>query len=249
MSESRIKELVTDVEKLREICETVNIKASNEEVREIVLALKETMRANGLVALSAPQIGIPYRIFCLKDNKGLHSFINPMIQKSTEMTFSREKDECFPDKEYIYPRSGKLVVNYQTPLGEIKGSTVVGYSAFVVQRMIDHLNGVLISDIGLEIDNLWDEATDEERVEVLKAYADALDLVGKKVNEEIEQDEDLKKQLKAIEFQHALVAGDVSVEKEQVTEEQKEQLETKFKELSELEEKDTLNSNNLEEGN
>ncbi len=236
MSESRIKELVTDVEKLRELSEVVNVKASNEEVREIVLALKETMRANNLVALSAPQIGIPYRIFCLKDNKGLHSFINPMIQKSTEMTFSREKDECFPDKEYIYPRSAKLTVNYQTPLGEIKAVTVVGHTAFVVQRMIDHFNGALVSDIGLEIDKLWDEATDDERAEVLKAYAEALDIATKEANKDIESNEELKKQMKAIEFQHALVSGEVSVEQTEVTEEQKEQLEERFKEMKDSEE-------------
>lgn len=234
MSEdNRIKEIVTDLEALSDICDTIDIKRDNAEMREIILQLKETMTANNLLALSAPQIGVNKRIFCVKDSKGIHSFINAMIKKSTQMTFSREKDESIPDKEFIYPRSGKIVVNYQTPMGETKATTVVGYSAFVFQRMIDHLNGVLISDIGLEIDEQWDSATEDERAEVLKEYAKSLDLVSKKLEDDINSDEELKKQKKAIEFEHALVAGDVKIEQRELTEEEKKLVEEKLKSIKE----------------
>ena len=33
----------------------------------------------------------------------------------------------------------------QTPMGEMKKTNVVGYSAFVFQRMLDHLNGIINS--------------------------------------------------------------------------------------------------------
>lgn len=231
MEETMIKELITDYEQLSEVSDNVDVKGENEEMRQIILSIKETMREKDLTSLSAPQIGIQKRIFCVKDKKGIHSFINPMIKKSTEMTFSREKDECFPDKEYIYPRNGRVVVNYQTPLGEFKSTNVVGYSAFVFQRMIDHLNGVLISDVGLEIDELWDKASDEERAQVLKQYMESLDLVSKKLDEEISNDENLNKQKKAIEFEHALIAGDVKIEQRDVSEEEKEQIENKLKQV------------------
>ena len=231
MEEAKIKELITDYEELSDVSDNVDVKSENEEMREIILTLKETIREKDLLALSAPQIGIKKRIFCVKDSKGIHSFVNPMIKKSTEMTFSREKDECFPDKEYIYPRNGRIVVNYQTPLGDFKSTNVVGYSAFVFQRMIDHLNGVLISDIGLEIDELWDKASEEERAEVLKQYMESLDLVSKQLDKEISEDEELTKQKKAIEFEHALIAGDVQIEQRELTEEEKTQVEKKLEEV------------------
>ena len=231
MEETMIKELITDYEQLSEVSDNIDVKGDNEEMRQIILTLKETMREKNLKSLSAPQIGIKKRIFCVKDSKGIHSFVNPMIKKSTEMTFSREIDECFPDKEYIYPRNGRIVVNYQTPLGDFKSTNVVGYSAFVFQRMIDHLNGVLISDIGLEIDELWDKASEEERAEVLKQYMESLDLVSKQLDEEIAKDENLTKQKKAIEFEHALIAGDVVVEQRETTEEESKQIEEKLKQV------------------
>lgn len=216
MENSKVKELITDLDKLSEISENVDIKKDINEIRDIILSIKATMEKNNLIALSAPQIGIQKRIFCVKNKKGTYStFINPMIKKSTNMTFSREKDECFPDKEYIYPRSSQIVVNYLTPLNELKSTNVIGYSAFVFQRMIDHFNGALISDIGLQIDEQWDKASEDERSEVLKAYADSLDMLGKQVDDEISKDEELSKQKKAIEFEKALIAGEVKFDKKE----------------------------------
>ena len=227
---NRVKEIITDYEKLSVVSDAVNTRTENLDIREINLDLKATMLENNLLALSAPQIGIYKRIFCVRDKKGLHTFVNPMIKKSTDMTFSIEKDEG-SSVEYIYPRSNKIVVNYQTPMGELKATTVVGYSAYVFQRMIDHLNGVLISDIGLEIDKQWYDASEDERAEVLKAYAESLDLLNKRVEEEINSNEELIKQKKAIEFEHALIAGEVEVEQREFTQEEKELIENKLKEI------------------
>lgn len=220
--------IITDIEKLSEICDYVDTKKDGKIMRETILELKQHIADNNLLALSAPQIGVDRRIFCVKDKKGIHSFINPMIRKSTDMTFSKETDPCFPDKTYIHPRSAKVVVNYQTPLGEMRTTTVVGYSAFMFQQMIDHLNGLCLPDIGLEIDEEWDKATDDERAEVLKAYMESLDMVSKKLNEEIENNPDLAKQKKAIDFEQALIAGEVQVEEQELTEEQKEAITAKL---------------------
>lgn len=223
--------LVQDKAQLEDVCDYINIKKQGAEMREAILKIKEVMRDNNFLALSAPQIGIPLRIFCVKDKEGLHSFINPMIKKSVELAFSREKDEGFPDIEYLHPRSSKIVVNYQTPLGDMKATTVVGYSAFMVQRMIDHLNGVNIWDIGLELDDQWDKATEDERAEVLQAYMQSLDLMSKKLDDEIAADEDLTKQKKAIEFEHALVSGQVKVEQTKVSAEDSKKIEEKIEDV------------------
>ena len=50
------------------------------------------------------------------------------------------------------------------------------------------LDGVLISDIGLEIDEDFDKATDEEREEILKFYLESLKDAGEKIQKNIESD-------------------------------------------------------------
>ena len=221
------REIITDENELSEICEYVDTKKSGQEMRDTILAIKDTMQKHDLIALSAPQIGSSLRIFCVKDKDGYHSFVNPMIKKSVELTFSREKDVSIPNKEYIYPRSSKIVVNYQTPLGDMKATTVVGYSAFIFEQMIDHLNGVLISDIGLEIDEQWDTASEEEREKVLEEYIKSLDLVSKKLNEDIMSDEELSKQMKAIEFEHELISGNLEIEQVPLSDEDSKAVEEK----------------------
>lgn len=231
MEETKIKDIVTDLDKLGEISDYIDTKKDGEQMREVILCLKKTMEDKNLLSLSAPQIGYNVRIFCVKDKKGIHSFVNPMIKKANHLMFSRESDESIPGKEFIHPRSEQVVVNYQTPMGDFKATTVVGYSSYVFQRMIDHLNGVLISDIGLEIDDQWDQASEEEREEVLKAYSESLDLMNKKLDEDIQANEELKKQKKAIEFEHALIAGDITVEKRELTKEEINQVKDKISDL------------------
>lgn len=56
---------------------------------------------------------------------------------------------------------------------------------------MDHLEGLLLSDIGLEIDDDFDNASQEEKDELINWYLDTLDLKAKELNTEIENDADL----------------------------------------------------------
>ena len=44
---------------------------------------------------------------------------------------------------------------------------------------MDHLDGLLLSDIGLEIDDAFESASQEEKDEVINWYLDTLDLKAK----------------------------------------------------------------------
>ena len=229
--QSYVKEIITDESKLREVCRALDYKKDGAELRETILALKKTMEANNLVILSAPQIGIYNRVFCIKDKNEYKTFLDPFVEKATQFAFSRESDECFPEKEYLYPRNARIVLDYiETKTGGYEKVELAGFNAFAVQRMINHFDGILNSDIGLEIDEQWDQATEDERAEVLKAYADALAKAGEKANAEIEQDETLSKQMKAIEFVHGVTTGEVQIEQREVTDEEKQKIEEKLKE-------------------
>lgn len=176
--------------------------------QEIVLALKATMRENNLVSLTAPQIGYNRRIICLRfGDNDYRTFINPAIENNTGITMSRERCSSIPNKEFVIPRFNKVQFYFTTPLGKIEKATLVGKSAYVFQHCVDHLNGMLLDDIGLEIDELFDKATPEEQEEVLRMYAESLDIRHKALIEEISQDDELKNIDDAIKFINSVKEG------------------------------------------
>ena len=205
---NNVKEIITDVDALSNWSVEIDTRKEGKLCQEIILALKATMREKNLQSLSAPQIGYNRRIFCLRfGDSDYRTFINPAIENNTGMTMSRESCSSIPDKEFIIPRFGKIKFFYTTPMGKVESATLVGRASYVFQHAMDHLNGMLVSDIGLEIDELFDQATDEERAEVIKMYAESLDIRQKELNKEIEEDEDLSEITDAIKFIQSVKDG------------------------------------------
>lgn len=214
---NRVKEILTNVDELSNWSIEIDPVKEGKLAQEIILALKATMREHNLQSLSAPQIGYQRRIFCLRfGDNDYRTFINPAIDNNSGITMSREKCSSIPDKEFIIPRFGKIKFFYTTPLGKVESATLVGRASFVFQHALDHLNGMLVEDLGLEIDELFDEATDEEREEVLRMYAESLDLRQKELTKIIAEDKELKDIDDAIRFINSVKEGttvlDTSVE-------------------------------------
>jgi peptide deformylase len=209
------KEIITDIDKLWEFAEVINPAADGELMQEIILSLKATMRANNLMSLSAPQIGYNKQVFCIKFGKNdYRTFLNPMIENVVSSTyhFARETCPSVPGKTFIIPRFGTIQMCFVTPMGEYKTTRLMGVAAEVAQHCIDLLNGNPIVNIGLEIDEDFDNATDDERAEILKMYVESLDLRSKKLREEINADEELKQIEDASNFIQAVNNGEVQIE-------------------------------------
>ena len=205
--------IITDEDQLIYRSDEIDVRKQNTIVRNIILKLKLLIRENNLTSLSAPQIGYTCRIFCINFNGDIRSYINPIIVKANGFELSREKCSSIPNKEYLRPRHNDITVTYMTPLGKIETKQLVGMAAKVFQHSLDHLDGLLLSDIGLEIDENFDNATEEEKNELIKAYFDSLDIKSKEISKEIEEDEDLKKLSDSVKFIQALQKGEVRLEK------------------------------------
>ena len=232
------KEIITDYDILSERSEEVNTRKEGDIFRAIILDLKDTIIDQEYPALSAIQIGIPKRVFTINFNKRRKVFVNPFITKCEQFMFSREKTPCLPGREFIVPRYGKIEATYQDPMGKIQSAKFVGASAFVFQQMVDSLEGIMPCDIGLEIDEDWDKASDDEKAELLKAFADSLDLKVKELNDEIQNDPKLKQMDDGIKFLNAVQKGEVKTEKFDLTDEDIELLQKRYEEL-EKDESDT----------
>lgn len=191
----------------------INVRTQNKEMRKVISELKRTMRKLGLTSLSAPAIGYKYRIFCIdfKDTD-IQTFINPIITQVKGISLSKETCTSIPGKTYIRPRNNDITVMYIKPTGEIQNRQMIGVAAYVFQHEIDHLDGLLLSDIGLEIDSDWETASNEEKEEVINAYLDSLDLRGKEVKKEIEEDKDLKQLSDAIDFMTSVAKGETKLQ-------------------------------------
>lgn len=207
-----VKEIVTNLEAFNDRADEVDCRKDNQLVRETTLDLKHTIRENNLVALTAPQIGVNKRIVCINFKGDIRTFINPAITEVKGFQLHREKCPSIPGKEYIRPRYPEISVMYQTPLGKIESRKFMGLAAFMLQYAIDILDGLVLSDIGLEIDELWDKATDEERDQVLSAYLESLDIKKKSIDIEIDKDEDAKQLKEAINFMESVAKGETKVE-------------------------------------
>lgn len=229
-NEKYVKEIITDYDALSDRCDEFEVVKDNVEAQRIILSLKNTIRAHDdMVGLSANQIGFNKRIICLNFNGDIRTFINPVITNVHGFQLSREKCHSIPNKEFIRTRHNRINVTYQTPLGKIEEVELAGLAAIVFQHHIDHLDGLLLSDVSLEIDSDFDNASEEERQEVIDMYLDSLDIKKKNIDIEIEKDPEAKQIADGIRFIQSVQSGQTKLEQIPWTQEQIELVE-KFKE-------------------
>lgn len=206
-----MKDIILDKEKLGIRSDEIDVRKDGTLLQATVIDLKEIIREKNLKGLSAPQIGVPIRVFCINFGETVKTFVNPTITKATGLTLSREKCSCQPDREFIRPRNPEIEVIYQTPLGKIESKKLVGMAACVFQHQLDHLDGLLLSDVGMEIFDEYDKATEDERAELIKTYLDSLDIKQKELEKEVDEDETLSKTRDAIKFLEKVQKGEVTL--------------------------------------
>lgn len=209
-----MKEIITDYEALSERSDEIDVKKKGVTIREIILDLKKIIADKNLIALSAPQIGCYYRMFCINFSGDIKTFINPIITSVGPFELSRETCESLPDKTYIRPRYGKIKIVYMNPLGKVVQSELMGRAAHVFQEQLDHLDGILLCDVGLEIDKDFDEASEEEKDNIIKMYLDSLDLKQKDLSDDAKKDKDIKQLSDAIDFMESVQKGETTVKQE-----------------------------------
>jgi len=105
-------------------------------VRTVIEAFA-LMRAHKGLGLAAPQMGIAERWFVTAWGE---LFVNPTIEMHGTLIDSREGCLSIPGKLFVVMRSTEV---------RVLGKTYTGEQAIVLQHESDHLDGILISDIGV----------------------------------------------------------------------------------------------------
>lgn len=130
---------------LREKAMTVS--KVDDEVRELVENMIETMYAEGGVGLAAPQVGVSKKIIVIDtEEKGVIVLINPVIIKREGETKEEEGCLSVPGVYSTVRRSSTITVE-ALDLDENKVRiTQEGFLAIALQHEIDHLEGYLFID-------------------------------------------------------------------------------------------------------
>lgn len=124
------------------------------EFDALAATLEEFRRQHGFGrAISAPQIGIASRFIAVNLGTGTFFVVNPVITWRSDATFTMW-DDCmsFPDLLVRVERARSLSLEYVDEQGRRKEWRELDQAAAeLLQHEIDHLDGVLAVDRGMDL--------------------------------------------------------------------------------------------------
>ena len=113
--------------------------------------MKETMYYADGVGLAAPQVGINKQIIVVDDREhGFFEMVNPRIVAEDGVDLAVEYCLSVPDRGGRVPRATWVRIEYQDRYGNPASMEAEGFLARVFQHEIDHLGGILFTDVMIE---------------------------------------------------------------------------------------------------
>ena len=156
--------MILDITKLGEdiLRQTAEpVKEINDEIKQLVNDMFETMIEAQGVGLAGPQVGKSLRLFvAMADDDVKRTFINPQIIKTSETVCDYEEG-CLsiPQVYETISRPEKVTVQAFNENGKPFMLEADGLLARIIQHEYDHLNGILYIDRG---DKEFAEKTTEQ---------------------------------------------------------------------------------------
>lgn len=141
------------------------------QTKQIISDMKEALTQERFgVAIAAPQIGESVRIFVVagdvlarinESNEAQldKAFINPEIIKQSKKTVQGDEGCLSVPGKYgpIVDRAEKITITYFDERGKKHEQGASGFLARIFQHEIDHLNGILFTDIAKKVIEVDDD--------------------------------------------------------------------------------------------
>ena len=137
---------------LRQKC--TEVKSFNEELFSLLADMKQTVRAESGAGLAAPQIGVPERVVVIDVEEGYFELINPVITYKKGEQTGPEGCLSVKGKQGTVTRPMKVKAEYRDRHGKKHKLTAEGFFARAVCHELDHLDGILYTDVAEEIYDL-----------------------------------------------------------------------------------------------
>lgn len=131
----------------------LEVKKFTSNLHKLLTDMAETMYDAEGVGLAAPQVGILKRVIVVDvgDERGLIEMVNPEIVEQDGEQLGPEGCLSIPGISGDVKRANRIVVKGQDRNGTAFTVEAEGFLARAFQHEIDHLNGVLFTDLALEI--------------------------------------------------------------------------------------------------
>lgn len=125
----------------------------NSNLQKLLKDMAETMYDADGVGLAAPQIGISKRVIVVDvgDESGLISMVNPVIVEEEGEQLGPEGCLSIPNLNGDVNRAERVVVSGQTAEGKPFTVEATGFQARAFQHEVDHLNGILFTDLAVNV--------------------------------------------------------------------------------------------------
>lgn len=144
-------------EHLRKISEPVK---NIDEVQDLIKDLKDTLATVEGIGLAAPQIAVNKRVIYINFQDGVNEYvlINPEILESSKKTcVDYEGCLSYVMHEGLVERPKKVTIQALNESGELKVYKADELLARCFQHEIDHLNGIMYTDLATELFELTEE--------------------------------------------------------------------------------------------
>lgn len=213
-----MKAIITNLEKLAVPAEPLTFLTDDglktDECLEIISELKEVMEHDdSIIALSAPQIGILKRIFCIRFNDQIKTFINPIITKKKGIIVTVETCASMPGKEIVVGRPEEITTVYYNESFKYEDNKLVGAAASLFDQQAQILDGIMPNELGLvsdiEIDGKIEESDMEE---IVTFYKDSfLPSRLNSLHDAISSDEDVSSAFRQLKFTEGVINNRIAV--------------------------------------
>ena len=144
---AEIRKIVTEEDPLLHE-KSVEVRRFGSSLHKLLDDMKVTMYSADGVGLAAPQVGILKQVVVIDDREnGYIELVNPQIIESKGSVMSTEFCLSVPDRGGKVKRARNIKVVAQDRNGQTLQYKVSGQLAIIFQHEIDHLHGILFTDI------------------------------------------------------------------------------------------------------
>jgi peptide deformylase len=132
------------------------VKVYDKALLELLDDMKETVRAENGAGLAAPQVGVPIRVVVIDVNEGYYEMINPVIISTKGEQTGPEGCLSVKGKQGLVKRPYKVKAEYRDRNGKKHIVTAEDFFARAICHELDHLDGILYTDIATDVRDVED---------------------------------------------------------------------------------------------
>ena len=126
---------------------SADVRSFDDDLKNLVQNMKDTIDANSAKALAAIQIAVPATVVIYKEDDGSFlELINPRILSNSGTIESTEEALYMPTFSAIITRYDTIKIIYQDIEGKQQSMDVSGEKSAVIQRKIDYTFGGTLID-------------------------------------------------------------------------------------------------------